>query len=60
MSYKAFTSADANNDNFVDMTEMLNWIALNEHFSIFLNMYEPLIEVKYEDQLYSKFPPLDI
>lgn len=29
VSYKAFVSADATNDNVIDYTELVNWIELN-------------------------------
>lgn len=46
LAYKAFTSADTNNDNTMDLNETINWIALNEHFSMFLEMYEAKEDVK--------------
>lgn len=41
ISYKAFVSADATNDNNIDYTELVNWIELNQQFINFLQEYEP-------------------
>ena len=30
VSYKAFVSADATNDNNIDFTELVNWVELNQ------------------------------
>ena len=36
VSYKAFVSADASNDNQIDFTEMVNWVELNKNWIDFL------------------------
>ena len=60
VSYKAFVSADANNDNNIDFTELINWIELNMKFINFLNEYEPTQHVIYDKKIFSSFPKIDI
>ena len=60
ISFKAFTSADADNDNFMDLNETINWMELNEHFIQFLATFEPEEKKEYDDALFEQFPPLDI
>ena len=60
IAFKAFTSADADNDNDLEMNEVINWIELNDHFLKFLNKYESSTNVEYSDCIFEKFPPIDI
>ena len=60
LSYKAFVSADATNDNNLDFTELVNWVELNQHFISFLNEYEPSNPVTYDNKIYEGFVDIDV
>jgi hypothetical protein len=60
VSYKAFVSADAGNDNNIDFSEMVNWLELNMEFIHFLQDYEPTHPTTYELYIFEKFPKIDI
>ncbi len=55
VSYKAFMSADATNDNLIDYTELVNWIELNQQFITFLQEFEPSNPVQYDNKIYEGF-----
>eukprot|EP00347_Sterkiella_histriomuscorum_P007234 403349747 len=60
ISYKAFVSADATNDNNIDYTELVNWIELNQQFINFLQDYEPSTPIHYDQKLFKNFYKIDV
>jgi len=60
VSYKAFVSADATNDNNIDFYEMVTWLELNMHFVGFLNDFEPSQPAIYETSIFERFSKIDV
>jgi len=60
VSYKAFLSADATNDNNIDFTELVNWVELNQQFIAFLSDYEPTNPIHYDARIFQNFQKMDV
>ncbi|CDW89735.1 UNKNOWN [Stylonychia lemnae] len=60
ISYKAFVSADATNDNNIDFTELVNWVELNQQFITFLQDYEPTNPIHYDSRIFRDFHKIDV